>query len=87
MANLTKNQAKARLRKIVAMLEEVKDKLDELIGEIQDEADNIEPYGDNWELTEQQEERQEYLNDLASDLETESDNLDEVRANLDDFAY
>ena len=87
MANITKNQVKARLKKIVEMLEEVKGLIDDLAYEVQEESDNIEPYGDKWELTEQQEERQEYLTDLASDLETESENLDEVRSNLDDLIY
>lgn len=87
MANITKNQIKARLKKIVEMLEEAKGLIDDLAYEVQEEADNIEPYGDKWELTEQQEERQEYLTDLASDLETESENLDEVRSNLDDLIY
>jgi len=56
MANLTKNQIKARLKKIVEILEDAKMLLDELQSDTQEEADNIEPYGDKWELTEQQEE-------------------------------
>ena len=87
MANLTKNQIKARLKKIVEKLEEIKSELDDLAYDTQEEADNIEPYGDKWELTEQQEERQEYLTDLATELESQSENLDQVREELDNLIY
>lgn len=87
MANITKNQIRARLKKIVEMLEQVKSDLDDLQMETQEEADSIEPYGDKWELTEQQEERQESLQELADEMETQSDNLEEIRETLENLEY
>ena len=59
MANITKNQIKARLRKIIDELENQKMLLEELKDEVENESCEIEPYEGKDELTEQQEERQD----------------------------
>lgn len=44
---------------------------------------NIEPYGDNCDLTEAQEEKQEWLDDSASTLDEIIDSLDSSKDDLD----
>ena len=83
MANITKNQIKARLKKLIEKLEDAKSELEDLQTEIEDEIDNIEPYENKDELTEQQEERQEWLEDAKDTIETQVENLDELICELD----
>lgn len=91
MANLTTRQAKARAEKIAEQLEVLRGGLLELVedienlkDEMQEEADNIEPYEGKEELTEQQEERQSTLQDWAECLE-DVENFD-IEGALDEIA-
>ena len=83
MANITKNQIKARLKKLVEMLEDLRNDLSDLQSDVEEESENIEPYGDKWELTPQQEERQEWLNETSDTLSTQVDNLDDIICELE----
>ena len=65
---MTKTQVKAVLRKALKQWESIKDMLDELAMDVQDTIDEIEPYGDSWELTEQQQERQDWLQEVLDTL-------------------
>ena len=73
MANITKTQAKNKIRKIAEQLDELRSLLEEIQEEVQEEADEVEPYEGKDELTEQQEERQEWLQDAADTLETQAE--------------
>ena len=87
MADLTKNQIKARLKKIAELLEQGRDLLEELQSDTQQEADSVEPYEGKDDLTPTQEERAEYLQDTADQLETITDNLADILAELEDLIY
>jgi len=87
MANITKTQVKTRAKKIAEKIDEVLDLLRELAEETRNEADEVEPYGDNYDLTEAQEERVEWLNDQADILEDQADELEQVRDNVEEVAY
>lgn len=87
MANLTKNQIRARLKKLVEILEDVRYELEMLQSDTQEEADNIEPYEGKDELTEQQEERADYLQETADNLETQADNLADIISELEELTY
>lgn len=65
---MNKKQAKARLEKLL-------DELDTLRMEAEETADGIEPYEGRYELTEQQEERQEWFSNLTSEIESAIDNI------------
>lgn len=83
VANITKNQIKARLKKLVEKLEEIKNDLSDLQMDVGEEIDNIEPYENKEELTLQQEERQEWLQETSDTLESQCDNLDDLICELD----
>jgi len=87
MANLTRNQIKARVKKLVEILEDVRCELEMLQSDTQEECDNIEPYEGKDELTEQQEERADYLQETADNLETQADNLADIISELEDLTY
>ena len=87
MADLTKNQIRARLKKIAELLEQGRDLLEELQSDTQQEADNVEPYEGKDDITPAQEERAEYLQDTADQLETITDDLADILAELDDLIY
>ena len=83
MANITKNQVKARLKKILDILGEQWNELQSLKDEVEDESYNIEPYEGKDELTPQQEERQEWLEEATSTLEDQCYSLEEIINNLE----
>lgn len=86
MANLTKTQVKSRLQKITEQLEELLNQIEDLKTDCEDEAENIEPYDGKDELTEAQEERQEWLTDTAYTLDTQYDSLADIISELDYIA-
>ena len=83
MANITKNQIKRRLAKLIEQLENIKGDLEDLQCEIEEESESIEPYENKWELTQQQEERQEWLNETSETISNQVDNLDDIISELD----
>ena len=84
---MTKLQVKARLRKILEKLSEVRDELQELIDEAQDTVDNIEPYEGAYELTPEQEERQEWFEEFITQAEGEESALEDTSSNLEEYTY
>lgn len=84
---MTKNQARASLKKIVEKLENALSDLEDLKNEVEETKDNIEPYEGKEELTTEQEERQEWFEDLFSVLDTAYDNIEEQREELESNTY
>ena len=82
---MTKTQAKSQLQKLIDRLEDIRTELEMLGDDIQDTADNIEPYGDAYDLTPLQEERQEWMQDTADSIIDEVSNLEDIISNLGDL--
>lgn len=85
MANITKNQIKSRLKKILEVLGEQRDLLEELKDEVENESYDIEPYEGKDDLTESQYERQEWLDDCSSQIDDQLSILDDVISCLEDI--
>ena len=85
MANITKNQIKSRLKKILEVLGEQRDLLEELKDEVESESYDIEPYEGKDDLTESQCERQEWLDDCSSQIDDQLSTLDDVISCLEDI--
>lgn len=83
MANITKTQIKRRLEKLIQGLYDIKEELSDLQCEIEEESESIEPYENKWELTPQQEERQEWLNETSETISNQVDNLDDLISELE----
>ena len=84
MANITKNQIRARLKKIVEKLEEERSNLEDLKTDIDNELEEIEPYEGKFDLTPQQEERQESLENWSSVIDDQISSLEEMISNLEE---
>jgi hypothetical protein len=67
---MTKTQAKKQLKSIIKILDELRPDLEDLQYEAADTAESIEPYEGFYDLTEDQQERQEWFDDLASSLQS-----------------
>ena len=85
MANITKNQIKSRLKKILEVLGEQRDLLEELKDEVESESYDIEPYEGKDDLTDSQQERQEWLDDCSSQIDDQLSTLDDVISCLEDI--
>lgn len=85
MANITKNQIKSRVKKILEVLEEQRDLLEELKDEVENESYDIEPYDGKDDLTDSQYERQEWLDDSASILDDQIYELETIIEALEDI--
>lgn len=66
---MRRDTARRRLAKILEKLDECIVDLEELKDDAQETHDNIEPYGDSYELTEEQEERKEWFYGLADAID------------------
>lgn len=84
---MTKSQAKSKIVQILEALESVKDIVDDLASEAEETADDIEPYEGKDDLTEAQEERQEWFGDLASILYDAYESLADAQNNLEEKLY
>lgn len=80
---MTKTQMKSALIKMLEKLGEARDEVEELRSEAEETRDSIEPYDGKDELTEAQEQRQEWfddleyiLSDLVSDIEESANELE-----------
>ena len=87
MANITKNQIKSRLKKILEVLGEQRDLLEELKDEVESESYDIEPYEGKDDLTDSQQERQEWLQDASSSIEEQIDTISEIVSNLEELTF
>jgi len=73
---MTKTQVKAKLRKLLEQLGDVRAELDDLKCEVEETSESIEPYDTYNDLTPEQEERQEWMDNVASELDTLIDSID-----------
>lgn len=85
VANITKNQIKRRVEKLISSLEDIKEEVANLQFEVEDESQNVEPYEGKDDLTPQQEERQEWLDDSASILDDQIYELETIIEALEDI--
>ena len=69
MANLTKPQLKIRVSLLIEGLEDLKSKIEDARDDAECERDGIEPYEGHDDLTQAQEERQEWFDDAYSNLD------------------
>ena len=87
MANITKTQIKKRIEKLMDQLTEIGNELMNLQDEIDCEVEDIEPYEGKDELTEQQEERQEWLEETSRTIEEQVENISEINSYLEEITY
>lgn len=82
--NQTKTQYQKRMRDLATRLAETLEALEDLATDLGEEAEGIEPYEGRDELTQAQEERQQWLEDAQS---ATSDLRDAIDDNLGDLEY
>ncbi len=82
---MTKTQVKARLKKLLEQLGDIRAELSDLQCEVEDTRDNIEPYEGADDLTPEQEERQEWMDNAAYALDEATTSLEEIEYNLEDY--
>lgn len=80
---MTKTQIKTNLRKIIEMLNNAQEALDDLAYEVEDTINGIEPYEGHEYLTEAQEERQEWLEEALSTISDKANELSDIISDLD----
>ena len=78
MANITKTQIKSKLNDLFERISTIRMELEELQSDVEMERDDIEPYEGKDDLTEQQEERQEWLDNTAYTIGEMVDSLNEA---------
>ena len=79
---MTKTQLKARLAKIIEMLNEAQSLMDDLATEAEETRDSIEPYENHYDLTDQQQERYDFFDNAVDTLGDEASNLTDMIYNL-----
>ena len=84
MANITRKQIKNQIEKLIEQLNELYSDLEDLKLGTEDEADSIEPYEYNDDLTSAQEERKEWLEGCAEQL---GQALEEVENAISSLEY
>ena len=70
MANITKAQFKKRISELKDKISDLRFELEDLQSDLETESSDIEPYENRYELTELQEQRQEWLDNTASHVES-----------------
>ena len=83
MANLTKTQARKRITQLREKLSDLRLEFEELQSDLEMESSDICEYEGRNELTELQQERQEWLDNTASTIEDTLNSLQEAEDNLD----
>ena len=83
MANLTKAQARKRIADLREKLSDLRLEFEELQSDLEMESSDICEYEGRNELTELQQERQEWLDNTASTIEDTVNSLQEAEDNLD----
>ena len=84
---MTKTQIRAQLRKLLEKLGDIRTEFDDLKCEVEDTRDNIEPYENCYDLTPEQEERQEWLDNLASSIDDLVSNIENSESELEEYEY
>ena len=80
---MTKTQIKAELAKIIEMLNEAQERLDNLSYDVEDTRDSIEPYENREELTDQQQERYEWLDEALDTINDKANDLTDIISDLE----
>lgn len=83
MANLTKTQARKRIAELKEKLSDLRLEFEDLKSDLEMESSDICEYEGRSELTELQQERQEWLDNTASTIEYTVNSLQEAEDNLD----
>lgn len=83
MANLTKTQARKRIAQLREKLSDLRLEFEDLKSDLEMESSDICEYEGRNELTELQQERQEWLDNTASTIEETVMSLQEAEDNLD----
>lgn len=83
MANLTKTQARKRIAQLREKLSDLRLEFEDLKSDLEMESSDICEYEGRNELTELQQERQEWLDNTASTIEDTVNSLQEAEDNLD----
>lgn len=83
MANLTKTQARKRIAQLREKLSDLRLEFEELQSDLEMESSDICEYEGRNELTELQQERQEWLDNTASTIEDTVNSLQEAEDKLD----
>ena len=78
MANLTKTQARKRIAQLREKLSDLRLEFEELQSDLEMESSDICEYEGRNELTELQQERQEWLDNTVNSLQEAEDNLDYI---------
>ena len=83
MANLTKTQARKRIAQLREKLSDLRLEFEELQSDLEMESSDICEYEGRNDLTDLQQERQEWLDNTASTIEDTVNSLQEAEDNLD----
>ena len=84
MATYTKTQLKKRINDLKEKISDLRMELEELQSDLESESSDIEPYENKYELTPQQEERQEWLDSTAENVGYAVDSMNEAEEYLDE---
>lgn len=84
---LNKTQIKAKVKNLVEQISTIRMELEDLQSDVEMERDDIEPYEGKDDLTEAQEERQEWLDNAASQIEEMVMSLQEAEDRESDLDY
>lgn len=85
MTIYTKAQFKKRIEKLKEKLSDIRMEFEELQSDIEIESSDIEPYENRNDLTQAQEQRQEWLDNTASIVEETVSSIQEAEDNLDNI--
>ena len=83
MANITRTQFKKRIEEMKDRLSDLYLDLESLKEDLDNEACEIEPYENKWDLTDQQEERKEWLENTSTQIEEVMYKVEEANDDLD----
>lgn len=85
---MTKNEIKRMLRDVQEKASRLQGELEELQETLRDEADSMEPYEGKDDLTEAQEQKQDWLNSWADSLEGLTGSLEDLScADVDEEGF
>ena len=84
--NMTKSEAKARIKQLLEVLGNFKDEVECLKNDAEYTQDEIEPYEGRSELTEAQQERLDWFEELTNTLQDLFDSVEEYQGTLEEMA-
>lgn len=81
---MTKTQVKARVKKLLEQLGDIRAELSDLRDEVEETRDDIEPYEGFNDLTPEQEERQEWFDSTYYSLDEAVDSLESAESSMEE---